>query len=399
MRLALALLALAATPAMAADDTLTITLVGQSMIRSDIRATAPAAVPVIKSLIHGDVNFTNFEGTVFEEGQTVVQGRGFLAPAAALDALQSFGFNLLSLSNNHAFDLKQTGLANTLAAVTARGIAHAGTGANSDAAAAPAYLKTAKGTIALVGSASGLMAPGAGATADSAGVNELRIMAGAAQNEANQELPAKPLNTPNREDAARILRNIREARAHADLVIAYQHNHVFSNRPFSAVFEEGLPERLVPPDWLKQWTHAEIDAGADIVVMHGAPLLHGVEIYKSKPIFYDLGNFIYNLPPAITYIDEPIAWESVTADLRYQGGKLRAITLHPIALNQIGEGQPDVHDEHTANQFLLTRGIPSPATGMQAKDILARMANASAALGTRVVVKGDGAEISLGSAR
>ena len=399
IRLGLALLALSAAPAMAADNALTITLVGQSMIRSDIRATVPAAVPAIKSLLHGDVNFTNFEGTVFQPGQAVAQGRGFLAPAAALEALQSFGFNLLSLANNHAFDLKEEGLANTLAAVETRGIVHAGTGADSDAAAAPAYLKTAKGTIALVASASGLMAQGARATADNPGVNELRIMAGAAQNQANQELPPRPPNAPNAEDAARILANIRKARGHADVVIAYQHNHVFSNRPFSAVFGEGLAERLAPPDWLKQWTHAEIDAGADIVVMHGAPLLHGVEIYKSKPIFYDLGNFIYNLPPAITYIDEPIAWESVTADLSYQGGRLRAITLHPIAMNQIGEGQPDVHDEHTSNSFLLSRGLPAAAIGMQAKDILARMAKASAALGTKMVVKGDMAEIRLGGAR
>ena len=118
-----------------------------------------------------------------------------------------------------------------------------------------------------------------------------------------------PGNVPNKEDSDRILKSIREAHAHADLVIVYQHNHVFSNRPFSAVFGEGLPERLAPPAWLKKWVHAEIDAGADVVVMHGAPLLHGVEIYRGKPIFYDLGNFIYNLPPAITYIDEPLAWD------------------------------------------------------------------------------------------
>src|ERR1700691_3253593 len=39
---------------------ITITLAGQSMIRSDIRATAPAAVPVIQGLLKGDVVFTNF---------------------------------------------------------------------------------------------------------------------------------------------------------------------------------------------------------------------------------------------------------------------------------------------------------------------------------------------------
>src|SRR5258708_25857208 len=90
-----------------------ITLTGQSMIRSDIRATAPAAVPVIQKLLQGDVVFTNFEAVVAEKGQTVHEGRGFLTPPEALDALTTFGFNLLSLSDNHAFDLKVAGIQKT----------------------------------------------------------------------------------------------------------------------------------------------------------------------------------------------------------------------------------------------------------------------------------------------
>jgi poly-gamma-glutamate capsule biosynthesis protein CapA/YwtB (metallophosphatase superfamily) len=397
--LAIAALCVTSRQAFAQDGILSITLTGQAMIRSDIRATAPAAVPAIKALLKGDVNFTNFEGTVFRNGQSVERGRGFLAPPAALDALQSFGFNLLSLSNNHAFDLKDTGLASTLKVVSERAIVHAGTGKTLAEAAAPAYLKTGLktggATVALVASASGLIAPGARATENSAGVNELRIQAGDKENEATQEMPATPGNRPNQEDAARILKNIRQARDHADLVIVYQHNHVFGNRPFSAMFAEGMPERLAPPDWLKKWTHAEIDAGADIVVMHGAPLLHGVEIYRGKPIFYDLGNFIYNLPPAITYIDEPIAWESVVATVKFRGRRLQSVTLRPIAMNTLGEGQPDVHDEHTNNRFLDTRGLPSPATGMKAADILHRLAKLSAPFGTRLLIQGDMAQISL----
>src|SRR5258706_513579 len=61
---------------------ITLTLTGQSMIRSDIRATAPAAVPVIQKLLKGDVVFTNFEAAVAEEGETVHEGRGFLTPRA-----------------------------------------------------------------------------------------------------------------------------------------------------------------------------------------------------------------------------------------------------------------------------------------------------------------------------
>lgn len=374
---------------------LTITLAGQAMIRSDIRTTAPAAVVAIKQLLAGDVIFTNLEGTVAEKGETTSEGRGFLTPPQALDALQSFGFNLLALSDNHAFDLKVTGIQNTLRETDKRHIVHAGTGSTLAEAAAPAYLKTPKGTVALVASSSGLVPAGANATANRPGVNELRVFAGDKQNEATEDLPGAPENNPNPDDAKRILGSIRDARQHADIVIVYQHNHVFGNKSFSTIFTEGMPERLAPNEWLINWTHAEIDAGADVIVMHGAPLLHGVEIYKGRPIFYDLGNFIYNVPPALTYIDEPTAWETAVASVEFQAGKVRSITLRPVVLNDIGDGQPDVHSEYTNNPFLDTRGLPSAATGTRATYILARIAEFSKPFGTTFAINGDTATIQL----
>ena len=375
--------------------TITITLAGQSMIRSDIRATAPAAVPVIQGLLQGDVVFTNLESAVAEKGETVQQGRGFLTPPEALDALKTFGFNLLSLSGNHAFDLKVTGIQNTIREVDSRKIVHAGTGNNAAEAVAPGYLHTPKGTIALIASASGLITPGGSATANRPGVNELRVEAGDKENEATEDLPGAPGNTPNQEDSQRILQSIRDARRHADIMIVYQHNHVFGNHSFTTIFTEGMQERLAPNDWLKKWTHAEVDAGADIIVMHGAPLLHGVEIYHGRPIFYDLGNFIYNLTPTLTYIDEPMNWESVVAYLQFQGKNLQSISFRPIALNNVGEGQPDIHDPYTNDQFLDTRGLPSPVTGARAGYILQRLADASKPFGTVIEIKGDTAEIEL----
>jgi len=62
---------------------ITITLAGQSMIRSDIRATAPAAVPVIQGLLRGDVVFTNLESAVAEKGETIHEGRAHPAETAA----------------------------------------------------------------------------------------------------------------------------------------------------------------------------------------------------------------------------------------------------------------------------------------------------------------------------
>ena len=376
------------------SPTLNITVAGQSMIRSDFRAHAPNEVATISPLLKGDVIFTNFEATVVEKGQSLQDGR-FLSPPEALDALQALGFNLLALSDNHSFDLKVSGVQNTLREVKSRNIVHAGIGNNLEEAAAPGYLKTPRGTVALVAMASGLIAEGGSATAARPGVNELRIAAGGKPNESTTLLPAEPGNEPNAEDKQRILQSIRDARQHADFVIVYEHNHVFLNRPFGALFSEELPERLAPADWLKKWTHEEIDAGADIIVMHGAPLIHGVEIYHNRPIFYDLGNFIFNVPPTNIQLDEPINWESVVAHVQFQGKNLQSVTFQPIAMNKIGQGEPDLHDEHTNNLFLQTRGLPKPATGDQAGYILQRLADSSRPFGTKVEVKGDTAEINL----
>lgn len=378
-----------------AQPPLTVILTGQSMIRSDLRTTAAAAVPGMKALLQGDVVYTHLEAAVAEGGESVSQGRGFLTPPESLDALQALGFNLLSLSGNHSFDLGAAGIGNTLRETSRRHIAHAGIGENLDEAAAPDYLHAGNMTIALVACASGLIAPGASATGDRPGVNELRINAGGRLNEATADLPGTPANTPDEQDATRILNSIRTARQHADIVIVYQHNHVFGDKAFSTLFGEGLPERQAPNEWLRKWTHREVAAGADIVVMHGAPLLHGVEIFRGRPIFYDLGNFIYNLPPTLTYIDEPISWESVVARVQFRGRALQSITLVPIALNVLGEGQPDAHNPYTNNEFLDTRGLPSAATGAKATYILERLAALSRPLGTRVEVSGGAGRIVL----
>ena len=46
-----------------------------------------------------------------------------------------------------------------------------------------------------------------------------------------------------------------------------------------------------PPDFLIELAHQSIDNGADAFVGHGPHILRGIEIYKGKPIFYDLGEF------------------------------------------------------------------------------------------------------------
>jgi poly-gamma-glutamate synthesis protein (capsule biosynthesis protein) len=360
---------------------LTVTLTGQSMIRSDLRVHTPDVISTWAPRLKADVVFTNFEATIVEPGRSLQDGR-FLTPAAAFDALKAMGFNLFSLANNHSFDLKTDGIRNTLAEVARLDLAHAGIGKTVTEAAAPAYLRTPHGTVALVAIASGLVPEGGAATATRPGVNELRVEHG----------------VPNEEDAQRILHSIQEARGRADLVMVYEHNHVF-DVPFFTMMAEELPERLAPPDWLKKWTHREVDAGADLIIMHGAPIVHGVEIYHGRPIFFDLGNFIFQYPPSRTLLDEPIIWESVIASVEFTGRTLRSVKFTPLTMNKIGQGQPDMQDEHTNNQFLQTRGLPTPATGDQARIILERLAAASRPFGSTVKVNGATAELDLKAPR
>jgi poly-gamma-glutamate capsule biosynthesis protein CapA/YwtB (metallophosphatase superfamily) len=165
-----------AATAWAQSPMLNLSLTGQSLNPWDIRTSAPVAAPTIASLLKGDVVFTNFEAAVFDvrKGQSAKDGEA-LSPPEALESLKTFGFNLLSLSNNHSWDLKAAGIENTLEQVKRLDLVHAGIGHTVEEAVAPGYLHTPKGTVALVAMASGLIAEGGSATATRPGVNELRV--------------------------------------------------------------------------------------------------------------------------------------------------------------------------------------------------------------------------------
>jgi poly-gamma-glutamate capsule biosynthesis protein CapA/YwtB (metallophosphatase superfamily) len=362
---------------------LTITLTGQSMIRGDTRLDAPASVSAISSLIQGDAAFTNYEAAVYDpaKAETTRSGR-FASPTESIEALKSFGFDLLALANNHSFDLGASGILNSLESAERTGIAHAGTGRNLAEAAAPCFVKSPKASIALVALASGLVLDGR-ATSTQAGVNELR-MAG---------------SQPNEDDVERILQSVRAAKQSADLVIVSHHNHHYPGveRPedFKQLLLSQLPARLAPPTWLESWAHQLVDAGTDVVAMHGPPFLHGMQVYKGKPIFYSLGNFIFQVPPESIHLEEPIMWESVVAYVDFRGDSLVGIRLQPIAMSKIGSGLPNPHDQFDVNEYHRTRGLPCAAKGAQARYLLERFAQFSKPYGTEVRITGDTAEVAV----
>ncbi|MGH9844813.1 MAG: CapA family protein, partial [Blastocatellia bacterium] len=147
--------------AMAAPRDLKFTAVGQSLILLDVRPPAYAGYAQVRERIRrADLAFTNLEVAIKGAGVEMPNdpnrpaGNKVGGPPVVLDALKDMGFGLLSLSNNHADDLGVPGILSTIAETKQRGFGYAGTGRNLAEAAAPGYLKTPQGKIALVAKAS-----------------------------------------------------------------------------------------------------------------------------------------------------------------------------------------------------------------------------------------------------
>lgn len=281
------------------------------------------------------------------------------------------GFNLLSLSNNHAFDLGEAGLRITMDEVGRRGIAHAGTGLNDDDDAAPGFIDTPAGRVALIGMASGAaqLTPETWAAPGHPGVNFLEL---------------RKDGTLNPEQAQRILDSVHEAARQAPYVIVYQHNHYWPGGARGSGQPPGrvkVIDRFDTPRWLVEWTHQLIDAGASMYVGHGEPSLHGVEIYKGRPILYGLGNFIFHSENSPD-VYGPLAYMSAIAHAEFKRGTLTALSFQPIVLSLDSvAGSP--------------RGTPYLAETGEAAAILARLADLSRQYGTEMRANGDSATVVL----
>lgn len=347
---------------------LSVVLTGQALIQSDVRKGWPDAVDTIRPLLSADVVFTNFESMVLESGGSMddlpPHNMGHYGPPEMLDVLTDMGFNLIGTANNHAYDLLDEGVLNVIRHLEARNLAYSGTGADVEQAAKPGYLDTPNGRVALVSAASGAVRDSGAATATKPGVNEIILEGGVQDGDPGQ---------PSSEDADRILRNIAEARENADIVISYHHNHLYDAN-FGELIGGRDPNRYIPPRWIKEWSRKMIDAGADIVVHQGLPLVQGIEVYQGRPIFYDMGNFMFQLDTAWKHMFYPGVFRGAVARVEFEGRTLKSVSFQPIVLtNEIKPG----YDRHLS-------GIPSPATGADAESIIQQIIDLSAPLGTHV---------------
>ncbi|HVB11161.1 MAG TPA: CapA family protein [Bacillota bacterium] len=423
---------------------LTLAATGDSIITRRLTAVRDPAFIGLTALLRGaDAAFTNLEITTPQPPMVPAPDAGLnmSAPAWVLDELRGLGLNLFAVATNHAVDYTFRGLMDTLEALRSRGLVHAGGGATLGEARAPAYLETPSGRVALLAAASSYSpgALGADPRPDALGrpgINPLRVVTDyvldprrmamlkeidealgtAGSTRWRQRLGIYPdpgpgitpfagarfaegesphvRTRPHPRDMAEIERWIGDARRQAGLVAVSLHAHHG---------QAGYTEDSSVADYLVEVAHRCIDAGADAFLGHGPHVLRPIEIYRGKPIFYSLGNFLFQYEtmahyPAEMYEREgigpegtpadkadawalqrdgspsgmhadPAYWESVVAVARFQARRLTALDLHPIVLGRTQE-RPE-------------RGTPVLASPEDGRRILAQLAEISAPYGTR----------------
>jgi poly-gamma-glutamate synthesis protein (capsule biosynthesis protein) len=250
----------------------------------------------VRSLLESaDLSIANFENPAPVEFRFHTQGTVFTADPALIEGLVNAGIDYVSLANNHIRDAGAAGLLQTIDALDGWGIAHSGAGADLAAARAPAMLDAAGVKVAILGYDT--IAGSYWATADRAGSAQLT--------------------------AGIVAEDVAGARAAgADLVIVFPH--------------WGTEYRATPFAAQQALAHACVDAGADLVIGNHAHWAGAVEVYNGRPIWYALGNFVFDQSWS-----EP-TMEGVTLELTFDGPRLVQAVMRPHII--LDKAQPNFLD-------------------------------------------------------
>jgi len=435
----------------------TIALAGDTMLTRKLTPfQEDRFLELRKILRNADARFANLEGTVhtWDEGTPgITQGTFMTTAPTLLEDLQWLGINLVSCANNHAFDYGEDGVLANLRHLDAARLVHAGTGKNLAEARAPGYLDTPNGRVALVAATATFRPwnqageqrpdlrgrPGINPlgftttyTVDAAAFDQLKRISQNLGFEKSHERARKHFYSDkeigdgksaeltllgnryvpgegfaiatqaNERDLQDNLRWIREARRQADWLVVSAHCHEFGGASLLTAGTRAELEETA--DFVTKFAHQAIDAGADVFVGHGSHFPMGIEIYKGKPIFYSVGNFIFQNEtvgffPADAYerfdldlratpsdfLDartaggkkghpsDPAYWENIFAVCEFAGGRLKEIKIHPI---DQGFGRPRPQ-----------RGRPVLAEGEMAKRVIGRVTRLSERYGTKITTR------------
>jgi poly-gamma-glutamate synthesis protein (capsule biosynthesis protein) len=229
----------------------------------------------------------NLEGPLTTRG-TPEQDKTYVfrsPPDKVGQALRNAGFTVVSLANNHTLDFGAEGLAETIEALDAVGIAHVGAGPSLKDARKPVFVEAAGTRIALL--AYSLTLP---------------------------EHFYAEVNKPGTAfgHEAHVRADVAAARNQADVVLVS--------------FHWGQEGKTTLREYQTRLGHVAIDSGAAAVFGHHPHILQGIEYYKDGVILYSLGNFTFG-----SYSKD--ARVSAVAELTFDGQRVATLRLYPINVN------------------------------------------------------------------
>lgn len=192
----------------------------------------------------------------------------------------------------------------------------------------------------------------------------------------------------NANDLQSQLLAIRNAKEYADFVAFTMHMH--ENRyAFQAYSQDNYPT-----DYAIEIARAAIDNGADMFFGHGNHTMQGIEIYKGRPIFYNLGNLAVqrfgsdDSPPnagnltnieagelSNHWLQQYINMVAYVAQAHYRDGRLAEIRIYPVDL---GVDQSEVPWSRSS--------IPQTPSPELARRILTDLQRFSEPFGTRIEI-------------
>jgi hypothetical protein len=189
------------------------------------------------------------------------------------------GFNVISFASNLSFNQSSEGVTDTVDLLKSKNIAVIGAGKNIDEATRPAIFERKGTRIGFLAYCS-VVIPGYQAGPDKAGVAPVRATSSYQQVDWQPGAPPKVLSKADPDDLAWMVNDIKKLRPQVDVLIVSIHWGVHF-----------IPALIA--DYQFEIGHAAIDAGADMILGHHAHILKGIEVYKSKPIFFSLCNYAF----------------------------------------------------------------------------------------------------------
>jgi poly-gamma-glutamate synthesis protein (capsule biosynthesis protein) len=424
------------------DDGFTIAIVGDVIVAHSLShmMTDPGFAEAIGLIQSADVATGNLEGHIIDARTLdALEPGGFGAEPNAADWLVEAGFDLLARANNHADDFSIQGWAETSRHLDRVGIQYAGVGDTYAAARAARFYTSRRGRVGMVATFATEGAnisfaeegrgewPGRGGISDLqvdryfmvpegsfGAVRELRSLfpnsTGWTSGAVNTDQQVAFLGQQFRRaaagthepyfsfemdeaDLADILEEVRDGKLMSDFITVAIHSHHFRDtkggyRGYGVPETDDLDTNPSIPDFHVEFAHAVIDAGADAYQGTGVHALRGIEIYRGRPIYYGLGEFVRQMDvigiagpggPSRSDCDGcpfPVKFQSVIAMNRFEDGELAEIRLYPVEL-----GYEEVR--------LARRGIPKMAGPEIARQILTHLQELSRPLGTEIAIEGN----------